>query len=226
MSTVQTLDKADQLAADELIAVTGDKTIQRTWNLADAIIQASPGLAKGHLGKIRDAAIAKAGHDEFWKVGRLTQLGKTAKQWPKGERVPDVSLDAHMEAYRAKGSTTEARQVILEVQKANGSVSIRGVRAALGKNGTTAQPPRIDKAGVDEVWRRLAGMKAHLKKHLRGRLRADGTLILEFADLFNELAGMVAAVTSPDAAASVETVDDPQPEQAAPAVRRNRRKGL
>jgi hypothetical protein len=217
-----TLDQTQQTAADELIAVTGDKTIQRTWDLADAIVTATPTIDRMILAQIRQGAVDKAGHDEFWSVQRLRQMGQTAHRWPKPDRVADVALDAHMEAYRKLGSLNEARKVLLTVKKNNGGkVSIRELRAELGANGTTAQPPRIDKAGVDEVWRRIAGMKADLRKHLRTRLKPDAKVIVEFQTLFNELAAMVAALNTP-ATAPVEEVLEP----VAPAVRRNRRKGL
>lgn len=222
-----TLDKDQQHAADELIAVTGDKTVVRTWDLADAIAVAikdlPPRSTRDVLNRIRQSAVDKAGHDEFWGVNRLKQMGRTAETWGKADRIPDVSLDAHMEAYRKSGDISAARKVILTVkQKNSGKATIRQVRAELGANGTTAQPPRIDKAGADEIWRRLTTMPAALKKHLRGRLKADQADILAFAALFNELAAQIAALTQPQAAVEPAPAD----ETVAPAVRKTRRKGM
>lgn len=226
MSAVKTLDQPQQHAADELIAVTGDKTIKRTWDLADAILAATPNLLDHELGAIRKAAVDKAGHEEFWTISRLKQLGKTAERWQKGNRVADVSLDAHMEAFRGTGSTAAARQVLLKLKKSGGEATIRQVRAELGKNGTTAQPPRVDKAGADELWRRLPKVKSELKKYLRGRLIQEGRQILAFADLFNDLAAQVNALNAPAADAAIAAPAPADVEQQAPAARRNRRKSL
>lgn len=216
-----TLDQAQQRAAGELIAVTGDKTIKRTWDLADAIVAADPSLRRDVLQQIRDGAVAQAGHEEFWGVNRLRQIAKTAQTWPAQDRVPDVSLDAHMEVYRKKGSVADARTVILEVQKQTGGASIRDLRAALGANGTKAQPPRIDKAGIDEFWRRLTGRKDEFKKHLRGRLRVDRKAIVEFYTMFEELKDMLDKLDG----AAVEVEAEPKVETA-PVARKTRRKGI
>lgn len=217
-----TLDQAQQRAAGELIAVTGDKTIKRTWDLADAIVAADPSLRRDVLQQIRDGAVAQAGHEEFWGVNRLRQIAKTAQTWPAQDRVPDVSLDAHMEVYRKKGSVADARTVILEVQKQTGGASIRDLRAALGANGTKAQPPRIDKAGIDEFWRRLTGRKDEFKKHLRGRLRVDRKAIVEFYTMFEELKDMLDKLDG----AAVEAKAEPIETVATPVARKTRRKGI
>lgn len=216
------LDQAQQHAADELIAVTGDKTVKRTWDLADAIATATPDLKTEVLTQIRQGAVDAAGHDEFWSVSRLKQIGRTAQAWPAGDRIADVALDAHMEVYRKVGDIAKARAVILKVQNATGGASIRDLRAELGANGTTAQPPRIDKAGVDEFWRRIVPMKDALKKHLRGRIKVDRKAILEFFAVFEELKANIEALEGAKAVVDAQPVAAPT----GTAVRKTRNKGL
>ena len=189
-TTTQTLTPTTTQAADELIAVTGEKSLVRQWALADALLKASPGISTHELERVRQAAIDKAGHDEFWQVARLRQLARTAAAWPASDRIADVSLDAHHEAFRATGgNVVAAAKVIVDAglkSKVKGKPSIREIRAAVGANGTTAAPPRVDKADGGELFRRLVGRKKELAEYLRKNLRTHQAEIIAFAALFAE----------------------------------------
>ena len=175
MTTTTTTVNSTVLAADELIAVTGEKSLVKQWALADALLKASPAIQSHELAAVRQAAIDKAGHEEFWQVARLRQLARTAAAWPVASRIADVSLDAHHEAFRASGGNIAgATKVIVDAgktSKVRGKPSIREIRAAVGANGTTAAPPRVDKADGAELFKRLIPRKKELADYLRKNLR-------------------------------------------------------
>jgi hypothetical protein len=190
MTTTTTTVNSTVLAADELIAVTGEKSLVKQWALADALLKASPAIQSHELAAVRQAAIDKAGHEEFWQVARLRQLARTAAAWPVASRIADVSLDAHHEAFRASGGNIAgATKVIVDAgktSKVRGKPSIREIRAAVGANGTTAAPPRVDKADGAELFKRLIPRKKELADYLRKNLRPHAADITAFATLFAE----------------------------------------
>jgi len=226
-TTTQTLAQTTSVAADELIAVTGEKSLVRQWALADALLKASPAIQTHELAAVRQAAVDKAGHDEFWQVARLRQLARTAGAWPVADRIADVSLDAHHEAFRATGDVVSATKTIVnagKTAKVPGKPSIREIRAAVGANGQNAAPPRVDKADAGELFRRLGPRKKELADFLRKNLKTYAADITAFATLFAEYEKKVQAIAAASKATDKST-DVPQ--APAPKVERKQRvKGL
>lgn len=197
------------IAADELIAVTGEKSIDRQWDLADALLKASPVIDSRVLAAIRQAAIDKAGHDEFWQVPRLRQLANTADAWPKKDRVAGVALDSHLEASRRTATIADAKAAIVkagQTSKVPGKPSIREIRAQVGANGTTAAPPRVDKADAEELFKRLIPRQKELESFLRKNLRVHEQAILAFAKIFAEAEQKVMALAPKTQAPAVPVV--------------------
>lgn len=220
-TTVPNVEQPTLKAAEELIAVTGDKTIGKLWDLADAVHAAAPTLDRSILEAIRAAAITKAGHDDFWTVQRLRQLGRTARSWPKADRVPDVSVDAHMEALKAK----DPKATLEKIAKANnGKVSIRDVRDAIGANGGKQknQPPRIDRASPEQVFDALVGRQGEIRDFLRGQLKRRSAAIAELAAMFTELHQKATQAAQPTQA---ETRKAPEKPKATTATAAKKAKG-
>jgi hypothetical protein len=224
MTTTTTTVNSTVHAADELIAVTGEKSLPKQWALADALLQASPTISTHELAAVRKAAADKAGHDEFWQVARLRQMARTASAWPATERIADVSLDAHLEAIRNR-TMAEAKKLIADAAKTakvQGKPSIREIRAEAGANGTTAAPPRVDKADGAELFKRLIPRKKELADYLRKNLRVHQAEIIAFAALFAEAETKAAALAGKAKAPAAVT----SPTTAPKAERKQRVKGL
>lgn len=224
MTTTTTTVNSTIHAADELIAVTGEKSLPKQWALADALLQASPTISTHELAAVRKAAVDKAGHDEFWQVNRLRQLARTAAAWPAADRIADVALDSHLEAIRNR-TLAEAKTLIAnagKTAKVQGKPSIREIRDEAGANGTTATPPRVDKADGAELFKRLIPKKKELADYLRKNLRVHQAEIVAFAALFAEAEKKAIALAGKAKAPAAET----SPTTAPKAERKQRVKGL
>lgn len=198
-------------AVGKLIAVTGDKSIDASWELGDAIVAANDGnpvITHQTAWDIRQTAIRNAGHEEFWSVKRLRDIGDIAAAFPKSRRLPGVSVTAHGEALAASDPDALLHSI---ANRQNGKVSVRDVRDALGANGGTKgkkSPATLTKASDGDFVTEMHKRRSDIAKYLRTNLKRQGSEVAAWLEVFTDLTvlgGAIATETAAPAASAPTT---------------------
>jgi hypothetical protein len=208
-----------EVAADKFIEVTGDKSVDGLWQLGDAIVEANDGnplVSISTAATIRNKALHKSDHDDFWSARRLKQIGDTAGRWKAADRLPGVSLDAYLEA----GKATDPWGTITAIASKNGGkVSIRDVRDAIGANGGTKKkgPVRLDKANDAEFIAAMNSRRDAIAKWFRVNLKKQGKDVAAWLQVFTDLSAIAGAVDAAESGVKPELAPAPAPSK--PAVK-------